>query len=219
MQYKLFSTNSIWLPRTPEHFSLPVVVSQSSAHQPPLSSHDETVLSSKLLEDVALPPNALLGGNDAIFQACGVQQNVQLSSATPDQIKVSQQLKEKNGIMDQLGVATSKAAQDQILRMVSEESNGIIRDKRRMYNKEFQISLEDALKAASNDSHGFIVWLKTKPNEDVSTASSALFIQPRKVSPQSLIQKLEAKQREKDAKPKASTFITVHYNYVQLSEN
>ncbi len=202
MQYKLFSTNDMWLPNQPAAFTV--------SGEENVSIENELEEREALLYAVNLPKNALLGGEkDCILEAVNVA-GLQVKDINDKQAAALMTvLAGHKALKAKLEKALSEAAQSQVRRMLNEADGNFNPAK---HKKDLTISMEEILEAASTSKTGYIVWLKTyakekkkksksgegakeDEEEEEVTTEHVLQIKPAKLSPKSLIDQLEAKQQ------------------------
>lgn len=210
MEYKLFSSNTQWLPVAPPE-KLDLSIAQDL--------NDILNNNNSLLANIELPANALLGGNEAIYTALNLN-GVEMHKATAEQAALINILNQQGGVIHKLGDKLSMAAVEQVLRMANQEV-GIFDP--RSYNKRLAVELEGVVNAKQTTKTGFIIWLRTTSKKEgkkkkadkagttstppphsvgvVEVGSGAVVaaavcdIMPKQLSPKSVIEKIVENER------------------------
>lgn len=174
-----------------------------------------------MVHNVALQSNAILGGDDVIYESLEIS-GVTADKASSEQSKFMNVINQNSFLMSQLRKDSIAAALEQQLRMEDEEQ-GIFQDAKNRRVIESR-EIETALRESCTSKQGYIVWLKTdkrkarkkKANlhqqpEGLDTAPQSAEeimpstaeevnvvydINPVKLSPKSLIEKIEAKHMQ-----------------------
>jgi hypothetical protein len=188
MQYKLFSTNAEWLP-VPDNLAVPSALRVSI----------DEFLSSKLISNIQISSNCLIGGDGAIYEAMNVN-GVPMEKATAKQLDVLNTInKPKEGLLHQFRAGLTEVIKNQLARMELEQEGNFSRNLRK--SVKFAEEVEASLKTASKNEKGYIVWLHSR-KENKKTKAMALLadIRPVMLSPKSLMDKIAAKKERNEAK-------------------